>query len=86
MDDVIKQRGSSQARYYASQENRGQRMVNTLSRVEDIPSELYRCHLSETWYGRLPEWKRRTVKPSPKGWEVDEELTQKVTQGQAQAT
>jgi hypothetical protein len=78
MDQQIgKSRGQPlQARYYASKENRGQRKASP-NKVDDIPTGgLYRCHIEKVWYNRLPEWKRKAIKPSPKGWEVDEELEQ----------
>ncbi|KAG9089892.1 hypothetical protein FS749_000966 [Ceratobasidium sp. UAMH 11750] len=62
-------------RYYASKENRGQRKTNDTSKAYDIPaSGLYQCHINKTWYDRLPEYKRKAVKHSPAGCEVDEEL------------
>ncbi|KAF8761183.1 hypothetical protein RHS01_01263 [Rhizoctonia solani] len=36
-------------------------------------SKLYHCHLSKEWFDRLSEAQRRVLKPSPAGWEVDEE-------------
>jgi hypothetical protein len=59
------------ARYYTPG-NRGQRDIR--HSVAEIPVGLHRCHLTAHWYGELPEWHRKTILPSPHGWEVDEEL------------
>ncbi|KAG9125946.1 hypothetical protein FRC07_005497 [Ceratobasidium sp. 392] len=64
-----------QPRYYASKTNRGQRMTTDTDKIAKIPvTKLYRCHIDKTWYNRLATHQRSAVKPSPKGWEVDEEL------------
>lgn len=79
MDQQMMKKPSSQSvqpRYYATEENRGQRSAGK-ERARDIPvSVLHRCHLSKEWYGHLSDSQRNALKPSPNGWEVDEERNQ----------
>ncbi|KDN46957.1 hypothetical protein RSAG8_04034, partial [Rhizoctonia solani AG-8 WAC10335] len=75
MDKVMGARGTPlQARYYASEDLRGQRDEDPEKALEIPVHELYRCHISNVWYNRLPDSMKQLVKPSPKGWELDEEL------------
>ncbi|KAG8773216.1 hypothetical protein FRC12_002657 [Ceratobasidium sp. 428] len=63
-----------QPRYYAGNTNRGRQTNVSPERVSEIPtSKLHRCHISKVWYDRLSEPQRNVLKPSPPGWEVDEE-------------
>ena len=63
-----------QPRYYAGSVTRGQKSDMNSEVASTIPtSELYRCHISKEWYGRLSEDQRKVLKRSPVGWEVDEE-------------
>ncbi|CAE6526067.1 unnamed protein product [Rhizoctonia solani] len=67
-------RGSGlQARYYASERNRGQRMVSDESKAKDIPGGLYRCHIAKSWYDCMTPAQKSGVRPSPPGWEVEDE-------------
>ncbi|KAG9122210.1 hypothetical protein FRC07_001517 [Ceratobasidium sp. 392] len=63
-----------QPRYYAGRTTRGQRRDVSTSRASEIPtSVLHRCLISKEWYDRLSPEQRGVLKPSPQGWEVDEE-------------
>ncbi|QRW22826.1 hypothetical protein RhiXN_07862 [Rhizoctonia solani] len=63
-----------EARYYAGKITRGQHNNVDPKMAPKIPtSKLYRCHLSKEWFDRLSKAQRRVLKPSPAGWEVDEE-------------
>ena len=63
-----------QARYYAGTVTRGQKNDTDLEMASRIPtSVLHRCHISKEWYAHLSEDQRKVLKPSPTGWEVDEE-------------
>ncbi|KAF8667189.1 hypothetical protein RHS04_09350 [Rhizoctonia solani] len=74
LDSAMRFRGVSlQPRYYASPENRGQRVVSEVSKVYDIPPGLYRCHISDAWFARMTPAQKSGVKPSPPGWEVEGE-------------
>ncbi|CAE6412069.1 unnamed protein product [Rhizoctonia solani] len=77
MDKVLRDRNAYiQPRYYAGAKVRGKREENP-DKANTIPVRaLYRCHLDEVWYNRLPESMKKLVKPSPSGWEVKEELAQ----------
>ncbi|CAE6459323.1 unnamed protein product [Rhizoctonia solani] len=67
-------RGSGlKSRYYASKCNRGQRMVSDESKAKDIPGGLYRCHIAKTWYDCMTPAQKSGVRPSPPGWEVEDE-------------
>jgi hypothetical protein len=64
-----------QARYYAGSVLRGQKSHESPEMASKIPtSVLYRCHISKEWYDRLSADQHTVLKPSPPGWEVDEEL------------
>ncbi|KAG8715044.1 hypothetical protein FRC09_016975 [Ceratobasidium sp. 395] len=63
-----------QPRYYAGDTTRGRQNNVSAERASEIPtSKLHRCHISKAWYDRLSEPQRNILKPSPSGWEVDEE-------------
>lgn len=63
-----------QARYYAGSSTRGQKHDFSPEMASEIPtSVLYRCHISKEWYSHLSDAQRSVLKPSPPGWEVDEE-------------
>ncbi|EUC58639.1 hypothetical protein RSOL_269840, partial [Rhizoctonia solani AG-3 Rhs1AP] len=75
MDDALGSRGTAlKPRYYASKELRGQRDEKPEMAIKIPVRQLYRCHISTIWYDRLPETMKKLVKPSPKGWEVGEEV------------
>ncbi|GAB1526732.1 hypothetical protein RhiTH_009904 [Rhizoctonia solani] len=77
MDNITCQKKNGygiEARYYAGKITRGQHNNVDPEMAPKIPtSKLYRCHLSKEWFDRLSEAQRRVLKPSPAGWEVDEE-------------
>ncbi|KAF8741287.1 hypothetical protein RHS02_04367, partial [Rhizoctonia solani] len=77
MDNITCQKKNGygiKARYYAGKITRGQHNNVDPEMAPKIPtSKLYRCHLSKEWFDRLSKAQRRVLKPSPAGWEVDEE-------------
>ncbi|KAG9085921.1 hypothetical protein FRC07_013256, partial [Ceratobasidium sp. 392] len=77
LDEALLTRPQSQSiqpRYYAAEQNRGQRKETNKAKARDIPvSVLHRCHLKKEWYDRLSQSQREALKPSPKGWNVTDE-------------
>ncbi|KAG9088876.1 hypothetical protein FS749_001796 [Ceratobasidium sp. UAMH 11750] len=71
MDKADKSSSSPLSVRYYTPGNRGHRdMAHT---ADEIPPGLYRCHLDAHWYGLMDPGQKKTVRPSPPGWEVDEE-------------